>query len=84
MKKGFNHLMLVALLALIIVWSLFNFYIKNLPLMGRLDASVGCPLYSLPLGLSFFGSLFGCGFMSLFNIGMFLAFLAVLIITFKS
>ena len=77
MKKGFEPIFAVIILTLMIVWGLFSFYLNKTPFMGRLDAAVGCPFYNILGGL--FAGLFGCGFMSIFHVIMFLTFISVII-----
>lgn len=78
MKKGFDRLYLVAIMVLLIVWGLMTFYISKLPLMGRLDASIGCPFYTILGGI--FAGLFGCGFMSIFHVIMAVALVTIVVI----
>jgi len=82
MKKGFESLFAVAILATIIVWFLVALYGAKLPMMGRLDAMVGCPFYNFLGGI--FAGLFGCGFMSIFHVMMFLVTATVVLLAFKS
>ena len=81
--KAINVWGIFALFVLLIIAGILNFFGSQLPL-GNLDAQIGCPVQAIPLFGGLIGGFVGCGFMSVFNLIVFVAAIALLIFTFTS